>query len=131
MLVFLVLFSKKLPKTRFSQYSANWAAINCGKSPFTLWPIYLRANISFFEGEILPPAAPCHPPESGNSQLFFFGGGNEVMLTYLIFDAGHMAHLRTDPLAAGKSEEGQPRKRPPPREKREERKLKRIPHNLT
>ncbi len=62
---------------------------------------------------------------------FFLGGGNEVMLTYLIFDAGHIAHLRTDPLAAGESEGGQPRKRPPPREKREERKLKRIPHNLT
>ncbi len=53
------------------------------------------------------------------------------MLTYLIFDAGQSAHLRTDPLFAGESEGGQPRKRPPPREKREERKLKGIPHNLT
>ncbi len=53
------------------------------------------------------------------------------MLTYLILDAGQSAHLRTDPLAAGESEGGQPRKRPPPREKREERKLKGIPHNLT
>ncbi len=52
------------------------------------------------------------------------------MLTYLIFDAGQSAHLRTDPLFAGESEGGQPRKRPP-REKRKERKLKWIPHNLS